>query len=266
MAPALSPQVRFAKLEKSLAPQVRELIAHPLYAELHTLEDVRALMESHVYAVWDFMSLTKALQIELTSVRVPWLPPAAPHLARFINEIVLGEESDDFGDGLSQSHCELYLRAMGDVGADASVFQELLSRLRRGRGLGKAMAGLAIPPHARRFTRFTMQTARLPVHRVAASFLFGRESVIPDMFRKIVAKIGRQKSSRLKSLGLYLDRHIEVDEGSHGPMARRLLIHLCGSSEAKWRESELTARRAIEARIALWDGVLRGIRGARILV
>jgi DUF3050 family protein len=266
MTRSFSPQARFVKLEKSLSPHVRKLMAHPLYGELHSLAEVRVLMESHVYAVWDFMSLVKALQIELTSVKVPWLPPLEPLLARFLNEIVLGEESDDLGHGLCLSHCALYLLAMADVGADASVFEEFLLRLRRGLPLRKALAGLPVPAHAKKFMIFTLETARQPVHRVAASFLYGRESVIPDMFRKIVAKVGGQKNSKLKALVLYLDRHIEVDGGSHGPLARRLLIHLCGESETRWVEAERTARRAIEERLALWDGVLKGIRDARRLV
>ena len=265
MARSFSTQARFEKLEKSLSPDVRNLMDHPLYGELRSLEDIRVFMESHVYAVWDFMSLVKALQLELTSVRVPWLPPSEPLLARFLNEIVLGEESDDLGNGLCLSHCGLYLLAMGDVAADAGIFQKFLSHLRSGLPLRKALTGLAIPPHAKKFVLFTLSTARLPVHQVAASFLYGRESVIPDMFQKIVAKVGRGENARLKFLVLYLDRHIEVDRGSHGPMARRLLIHLCGTSETKWVEAERTARRAIEARLALWDGVLRGIRDARLV-
>jgi hypothetical protein len=83
------------------------------------------------------------------------------------------------------------------------------------------------------------------------------------MFRRIVAKVDGQGNSRLKSLKRYLDRHIEVDEGSHGPLARRLLIHLCGLSAAKWSQAETTARRAIAARVTLWDSVLGGIRAAR---
>lgn len=221
------------------------------------LDDIKLLMESHVFAVWDFMSLVKALQIRLTSVNVPWMPSLEPRLARFINEIVLAEESDDLDDGLCLSHCDLYLRAMEEIGADTTIFRKFLSRIGRGRTAASAFAGLAVPSTEREFTLFTLATARLPAHRVAASFLYGRESVIPGMFRKIVRKVNGQRDSRLKFLKLYLDRHIEVDEGSHGPLARRLLIHLCGSSEVKWIQAEATARRAIFARLALWDGVLK---------
>lgn len=263
MALSLSPQARFVRLEKALSPDVRKLMAHPLYGELRALGDVRAFMESHVFAVWDFMSLVKALQLELTCVRVPWLPPSDPLLARFLNEIVLGEETDDLGGGLCLSHCGLYLLAMSDVDADSSAFRGFLSRVGRGEPLRRALAEPAIPAHARAFTSFTLETARLPAHRVAASFLYGRESVIPGMFKKIVAEIGGRKSPQLGSLVRYLDRHIEVDGGSHGPMARRLLTHLCGSSAAKWREAEATGREAIGARLALWDGVLGAIRDAR---
>jgi hypothetical protein len=266
MARFLSPQARFAKLEKALAPDVRELLAHPVYAELRGLPDIRILMQSHVFAVWDFMSLVKALQRELTCVSVPWLPPREPRLARFLNEIVLGEESDQLGRGVCLSHCDLYLRAMGDVGADAAVFRRFLARLRAGGAPRRALSGA--PAHARDFTLYTLATARLPAHRVAASFLYGRESVIPAMFRKIVAKIEAQRSRKLESLKLYLDRHIEVDGGSHGPLARRLLTHLCGTSAAKWAQAETTARGAIRARLRLWDGVRADIRraGARRLV
>ncbi len=264
MAPRpLTPKAHFKRLDKALAPDIRRLLAHPLYAELRTLEDIKLLMQTHVFAVWDFMSLVKALQIRLTSVSVPWLPPTEPTLARFLNEIVLGEESDELGDGLCLSHCDLYLLAMDDIGADATTFRKFLSRLRLGQTVPKAFAAAAVPRPAREFVRFTLKTARLPAHRVAASFLYGRENVIPGMFRKIVAKVDSQKNARLKSLKVYLDRHIEVDEGSHGPLARRLLMHLCGWSTPKWTEAEATARLAIATRLALWDSVLNGIRAGR---
>jgi hypothetical protein len=252
-----------AALEANLAPDVRLLLAHPLYGELRSLDDMKSLMSEHVFAVWDFMSLLKGLQRRLTCVTVPWLPSADPETTRFVNEIVLGEESDDLGDGLVLSHCELYLRAMEEVGADASAFRRFIGLVAAGDEPAAALAAVGAPAHVRDFVCFSLETARGPVHRVAAGFLYGRENVIPDMFRRILANVKSQRDVRLKAMTLYLDRHIEVDEGSHGPLARRLLQRICGEDRALWREVEDTARRSIAARRSLWDGVLSDILSAR---
>lgn len=255
-----APSARFARLQNSLSREVAALYAHPMYAALDGVRDVRVLMETHVFAVWDFMSLTKALQRDLTCVTLPWLPPADADVARFINEIVLGEETDEVEPHRYLSHCELYLLAMDEVGADAAPFRRFLERLSGGAPVRAALSARGVPPHARRFVDFTLRVARRPTHEVAAAFLFGRESVIPEMFRRILARRGALRGARMKSFRLYLDRHIALDEGEHGPMAARLLTIVCGKDASRWRAAEAVARRAIAERMLLWDGVLSSLR------
>ena len=91
------------------------LAAHPLYRSFHSVEDLRLFMESHVYAVWDFMSLLKTLHRGLTCVDTPWLPTSDASSRRLINEIVIGEESDE-DEGQPLSHFELYLMVMQAAG------------------------------------------------------------------------------------------------------------------------------------------------------
>ncbi|MEY4351281.1 MAG: hypothetical protein RL078_1351, partial [Bacteroidota bacterium] len=95
------------QLQAAIQPARERLLAHSMYAQIERIEDFQRFMEQHIFAVWDFMSLLKALQRELTCVEVPWSPKGSPTTRRFINEIVLGEESDQDKDGKVMSHFEM---------------------------------------------------------------------------------------------------------------------------------------------------------------
>lgn len=232
----------------------RTLENHSLYRQVRDRGHLQGFMESHVFAVWDFMSLLKFLQRELTCVSLPWTPPKSGAAARFVNEIVCGEESDLGPDGRHLSHFELYLIAMRELGADTTPIEHLLHIIASGESLDKALA--FAPVRAADFVRSTFAILdRGKPHEVAAAFTYGREDLIPVMFQRLAGELAPERN-RMPHLLHYLERHIEVDSGDHGPLAQKLLSELCGSNATRWEEARQTAIRALHARIALWDAVL----------
>jgi hypothetical protein len=245
-------------IEERIAPLRERLTSHPLYRSMQTLGDVRVFLQSHVFAVWDFMSLLKSLQRRLTSVDVPWSPTAFPASRRFVNEIVLGEESDEF-EGRAASHFEIYLEAMHGCGADTAPMLAVLASLAEGKPLRQAME--AAPASAREFVASTFRVIEQgSVAAQAAAFTFGREDVIPDLFRGFIRELNAELSGSLTTFVWYLERHIEVDGDDHGPLSLRMVADLCGEDAALWEEAASAAEEAIRARLALWDGILAEIK------
>ena len=242
-----------ASIEAHIAPLRARLASHPLYRSIRTEAHLRIFMQAHVFAVWDFMSLLKALQAGLTCVSIPWMPTPMPESRRFINEIVLGEESDYF-QGRAISHCELYLEAMEQSGADTKQFYSFLSEL-SSHSLAGTIAKLPTGPRA--FVRHTFDTIESgSLHRMAAAFTFGREDLIPDIFRSLVDELSTQNAGRFDTFAWYLQRHIEIDGEDHGPLSLRMVADLCGSDEQLWQEATAAAQAALEARLSLWDAIL----------
>ncbi|MDE1155898.1 MAG: DUF3050 domain-containing protein [Acidobacteriaceae bacterium] len=250
-----------AAIEERLAPLRARLTEHPIYAAVQSLADVRLFMESHVFAVWDFMSLLKSLQRGLTCVDVPWTPSPLVASRRFVNEIVLGEESDEY-HGRPVSHFEIYLESMQAAGAETVPMQAVLQALAQQSDWRQALE--AAPAPARAFVQETfrvIETGSLAAQ--AAAFTFGREDVIPDLFRGFIRELNQELAGSLGVFVWYLERHIEVDGEDHGPLSLRMVADLCGTNSSLWEEATQAAEDAIRARIALWDGVHAAILAAR---
>ncbi len=248
-------EIHLAQLRERLAPLREKVNDHPLYRDITNLQDLRIFMEGHVFAVWDFMSLLKTLQQSLTCVAVPWVPTRFPVCRRLVNEIVLGEESDEF-NGAYLSHYELYHRAMVEANANVGPIETFLGELSSGKSVGNALLAANVPDEARRFVETTFSfIAQGKPHVVASAFTFGREDVIPDMFRSMVAGLNQQFPGSVSTFHYYLERHIEVDGESHGPMSLQMISELCGNDPARWEESTQAAELALSARIALWSGI-----------
>ena len=239
---------KILEINKNIQNYKEEIVYHPLYKKLNSVDDIAILMEHHVYAVWDFMSLLKSLQSILTCTSSPWKPVGDTQIRRLINSIVLEEESDIDIDGNASSHYEMYLEAMKQCGANTSPIEDFVSTISSG-NIPSVNQGVDS------FLRSTFDVidSKEP-HKIASAFTFGREDLIPDMFTSIVEQYNT--NNKLDKFVYYLERHIELDGGEHGPLALQLISDLCGNDESKWNEVQEVAISSLIARKRLWDEVL----------
>jgi hypothetical protein len=214
-------------------------------------EDLRIFMKYHVFAVWDFMSLLKTIQHNVVPSGNLWLPSQGTRsdIARLINEIVLCEESDISPDGKSSiSHFDLYLQAMLEVGADTDPIKTYLKQVAENGNISEC------PEVVREFVESTFDAIRRGPHCAAASFCYGRETIIPSMFIRLLRQINISNTDAPK-FHYYLERHIQVDGEDHGPMSENLVNYFCKNDPFLIHEAEQAAIDAITARIKLFDRI-----------
>jgi len=240
---------------EDINPKLKVLESHPLYKKINSLESLRFFMERHVYAVFDFMSLSKSIQAEFAPINKLWTPPKNKELSRFINEIILAEESDLTPDNTFMSHFEMYCIAMDEIKANNTPVQAFIHTLKDEFPF-LISKELCVPISAQNFMKDTFLLIKNgKAHEIAASFCFGREKIIPIMFKSLLEEMNIDRN-KAPMFYYYLNRHIEIDGDSHGPLALKMLTILCGQDPQKWNEVKLTALNSIESRITFWDNVL----------
>jgi len=145
---------------------------------------------------------------------------------------------------------------MQQIGANTLPIHQLTEWLSYGKTLDEALYQLDIREETRSFVRFTFEIINSgQIHKIAALFTFGREDLIPDMFIEILREMQSQGQTNIDKLLYYLERHIEIDGGDHGPISLQMMQEICGSDAIKWQEVAEVSIQALEKRYALWDGV-----------
>lgn len=244
------------RLQNNIEPLRQQIIKHPVYNHIKDLEDLKIFMQFHVYAVWDFMSLLKTLQNELTCTQVPWFPVGHADTRFLINEIVVGEEADVDMNGVRKSHFELYLSAMEQCGADTTHIQNFIRQLKVSNQFETAYQKSETPEAAQQFVNYTFDIINSKkAYLQSAIFTFGREDLIPGMFLSLVNDMHQNFPNEISIFKYYLERHIEVDGDHHSHLALQMTANLCGDDEKIWQEVEQATIQSLQKRLALWDGV-----------
>jgi len=246
------------KLKQTIEPLRQEIIHHKVYSAIKNIDDLKVFMQFHVYAVWDFMSLLKTLQSNLTCTSVPWFPKGSADTRYLINEIVVGEESDIDLNGIRKSHFELYLDAMKQCGADASKIEIFTDVLKNTGDFNAAYLASATPKEAKDFVDFTFKVIESGKDYLqSAIFTFGREDLIPGMFISIINEMHKNFPDDISIFKYYIERHIEVDGDHHSHLAIEMTSNLCKDNEQYWQEAEEAVIHSLQQRIELWNGVYR---------
>tara|TARA_B100001059_G_scaffold109546_1_gene109598 strand:- start:529 stop:1359 length:831 start_codon:yes stop_codon:yes gene_type:complete len=248
-------------IENKIKPLRDKLLNHKLYSKISKIDDLQLFTENHIYAVWDFMSLLKALQINLTCTKIPWGPNKNSQTAYLINEIVLAEETDLNQAGERKSHYELYIDAMVDIGACIEKPTNHINKLINSDDIFESINELKIHKNIKEFLNFTFSVIEEgKPHKIAAIFTFGRENLIPNMFNEILHEFQKNISNLdITKLIYYFERHIELDEDEHGPMALEMVTELAKDDSKKWQEIETISLEALNKRILLWDAIYENL-------
>lgn len=229
----------------------RELFSHPLYTNITTKDDLRKFMEIHVFAVWDFMSLVKKLQRELTSVDYFWNPKKYKVASRMINEIILNEETDDIGDEFI-SHFELYIRSMNEIDSSTHLINNFVNHISNDNFDFRIRI---LPSELTKFVNATFSTINSnDIPFISGYFYYGREDPIPTMFSRIIENICDDYNCTF--MRLYLQRHINLDADKHGPMSITMISEIVENNNDFLKRNLIGGICAIQHRINLWNFIL----------
>jgi hypothetical protein len=235
---------------------------HELFYSVSTIEDLRIYMKYQVWCVWDFMALVKSIQLGIVPPAIIWTPPKDASLGAYIYEILLTEETDinETATGRS-SHFETYLRAMDQVGADTTQILRFMELLSSGTPFLTAIQTIQIPTQAKSFVQTTLSHAHSELHIAVAAFCLTREGIIPDMFTTFLGNF--QLELNISTFKWYMNRHIVIDNDSHGPLSAKLFKTVVGTDPERLAEALDAALVALDARKALLDAILDEISSTK---
>jgi len=239
------------------------LEAHKLYDRIYDEYSLRLFVEHHVICVWTYNYLLRNIYQELVNSIQPLNSQTQKEAIRLTSEIILEEELEEQGDGSLQSHLEIYLEAMQDLGADIGPIVSFFDMQENGVTWQSALKQARFPQEVTRYARRMSEYFQRPLHERAAILFYEGEPYIPDSF---LHRLG-QLSPRLPVHRLldYFERHIEGLKRPGFSATGRLVEIFCADDEHLNQEAERAAEEAMNARIELWNHLTNQIQAAPII-
>lgn len=235
------------QLHIQLQPLRDQLYAHPVYLSVTDKKDFRAFMESHVFAVLDFMFLATRFK---------------EHLLKLNPEMLQGENEVFFTNRFTE-----YKRAMADAGARLGGIEHLGKLITSGMPMERAMLECRLPSHITQFLSHTCSVLREddPVI-LAATFAFGREDLLPNLLERMAGKILVSGDDSMKSFAQFVGLYGEEGGRPRTTFAKKVLAEWCGSNLHAWSKSLCAADDALRARIALWNGIHESMLSRKVIL
>lgn len=276
---APTPARSITDLQARLAPKIQRITDHSLAETLTDYCALQCFMQHHVFAVWDFLCLLKALYRRLACTDILWHPPIDAKAAHYLHQI-LGEEEGDTGltpNHTPISHFEWYLRAMTQCGADICGIMHLQNwlqthkttadwvdsapEMRAYRSVQHALIHPVIPIASRVFVCSTFRLINQSLPALAAAFVFGREGITSGLFLRVMgnAQLLPKQALSARLFVQYLQRHVSLDQDEHFPQALKILERLCQTDPKKWQAAESGAEQALEARFVFLNSIQKAI-------
>ncbi|CAG9319831.1 unnamed protein product [Blepharisma stoltei] len=233
----------YSQVVAKLKPLRTDLVSAYSSIKLESLPATRVYMKNFIYQAWAVISTLKALRSKLSPSTVPWYPPEDENSVRYINEILLDEETDVAGQPQQySSHYNLFIKAMREANGFSEPMETLVTDLRQGMAWDKAFIKNKdqykhiISPSTFKYVENEIGIAMNgDLHQIAGFFFLGREETVPDLFSGFVKSLN-EKEVNAPLFKSYIQRHIDLDGDLHAPLGEKITQRVCKEDPKMWKE------------------------------
>ncbi|MEQ8473298.1 MAG: DUF3050 domain-containing protein [Marinoscillum sp.] len=204
----------------ALLQTVNNVVQHPVFKKLNSLDNVIKYSEFQIWCVWDFMSILKCAQNFIFNNDILWSPPSNPNAGSAFYKLIESEETDlGFrNDKLNRaSHFQSFILAMNQMGADTSGINNFLKFIQSGNSLEEALNKSSASEKTQEFLITNNQLINKSPLNALALMTLTRENIIPSVFNSLMNNI--QKSDKIEKFIWYHERHIHLDMVLHGKLS-----------------------------------------------